>query len=82
MYRTGPRASLKLSGGVMARKKNFPPTTIYKIHDYETDARELEKAKGEMSKEKTGLQKREAKAERHLTDGEREILSELRKKRR
>lgn len=66
----------------MPRNKQFPPTTHYKIHDYETDSRELEKAKASFKKEKRQPFERATEKERHVTESEAEFLRTLEKTRR
>lgn len=63
----------------MSRDRNYPPTTIYRIHDYETDTRDLEKAKAEEhAKDRSAEALRNETA--HLTPQEAEMLKGLRKK--
>lgn len=65
----------------MPRNKQFPPTTHYKIHDYETDSRDLEKAKSDFRKEKRQPFERVPEQEKHVTESEAEFLRTIEKKR-
>lgn len=64
----------------MARNRNYPPTTIYQIHDYETDQRDLEKAKAEEKSDRLLSPERTTRDKAHLTPHEEEMLRELRGK--
>ena len=63
----------------MSRDRNYPPTTIYRIHDYETDTRDLEKAKAEEHRKEHGASGPKHEPV-HLTPQEAEMLKGLRKK--
>ena len=67
-------------GGFMARNRNYPPTTIYQIHDYETDKRDLEKAKAEEQSDKMHSKEHAPKDTGQLTPNEEEMLKYLRGK--
>lgn len=58
----------------MPRNKQFPPTTHYKIYDYETDTKDLERAKADLRKEKRHPAERMSKEERFMTETEAETL--------
>ena len=64
----------------MARNRNYPPTTIYQIHDYETDTRDLEKAKADEHAEKLHAPEGQLKDKPYLTPAEAEMLRELKRK--
>jgi hypothetical protein len=63
----------------MARNRNYPPTTIYKIHDYETDRISLDRAKAAEKAEKRRPAKRTPKTDASITDTERRMLEDLRR---
>lgn len=58
----------------MPRNKQFPPTTHYKIYDYETDMKDLEKAKADFRDEKRHPAEKMPKEERFMTETEAEEL--------
>lgn len=58
----------------MPRNKQFPPTTHYKIYDFETDTKDLEKAKADFRNEKRHPAERMPKEERFMTETEAETL--------
>lgn len=64
----------------MARNRNYPPTTIYQIHDYETDTRDLEKAKAEEQSDKLHSKEHAPRDTAQLTPSEQEMLRNLRRK--
>lgn len=78
VYRIDAR-TLRPSEEVMPRNKQFPPTTHYKIHDYQTDSRDLEKAKASFQKEKRQPFERVPEKEKHVTESEAELLRTLEK---
>lgn len=66
----------------MPRDKQFPPTTHYKIYDYETDTKDLEKAKLDFRKEQKHPAEGMSEKERHMTETEAEALRNTKRRRR